>query len=85
MKDDQITLRLPADLARLLRGRAKATGVPASQLAREALQAFLTESTQAPGMAWERVAPLVGSIALDRTALKRDPIAAQIRAHNWRK
>ena len=85
MKDDQITLRLPSDLARLLRGRAKATGAPASQLVREALLAYLTEPSQAPGSAWDRVAPLVGSIALDRTALKRDPIAAQIRAHNWRK
>ncbi len=85
MKDDQLTLRLPADMARLLRGRAKASGVPASQLVRDALQAYLTEPNQAPGSAWDRVAQLVGSIALDRTALKRDPIAAQMRAHNWRK
>ena len=85
MKDDQFTLRLPADLARLLRVRATATGVPASQLVRAALQAYLTEPSQAPGSAWDRVAPFVGSIALDRTAIKRDPIAAQIRAHSWRK
>jgi hypothetical protein len=85
MKDDQITLRLPADLARLLRDRAHTAGAPASQLVREALQRYLMDQNQAPGSAWERVAPLVGSIALDPTALKRDPIAARIRAHNWRK
>jgi len=85
MKDDQITLRLPADLARLLRTRAKAFGAPASQLVREALQAYLAEQSDSAGTAWDRVAPMVGSVTLDRTAIKRDPIAAQIRAHNWRK
>jgi len=86
MKDDQVTIRLPAELARLLRGRAKASGAPASQLVREALQAYLVDQSGSNGTAaWNRIAPMMGSIALDRSAVAHDPIAAGIRAHNWRK
>jgi hypothetical protein len=35
-------------------------------------------------VAWQRVMPLVGALALDRAEIERDAIARQLRAHNWR-
>ncbi|MGH7718352.1 MAG: ribbon-helix-helix protein, CopG family [Gemmatimonadaceae bacterium] len=85
MRDDQLTLRLPKELARVLARRARARRVAKSQLVREALQAYLGDVPPAdPGAAWRRVAPLVGSIALDAAAIERDALAGQVRAHNWR-
>lgn len=85
MKDDQVTLRLPGELARALARRARERGVPKSQLVREAIQTYLAEGT-APdaGSAWRRVAPLVGSLSLDPAAAERDALASQLRHHNWR-
>lgn len=37
-----------------------------------------------PATTWARLAPLVGSIAIDSDAAERDALAAQIRRHNWR-
>ncbi|GBD31166.1 hypothetical protein HRbin33_00114 [bacterium HR33] len=82
----QITLRLPAKLARALRRRARARGVPASQVVREALSRYLAEErepVEGEG-AWERVAPLVGAVEIDRAALEADEMRRRIREHNWR-
>lgn len=85
MKDDQLTLRVPHALARALERRARERDTPKSQLVREALERYLAEVPAAePRAVWERVAPMVGSVALDRAATERDALAAQLRAHNWR-
>jgi hypothetical protein len=86
MKDQQLTLRLPRELARALAERARESGTPKSQLVREALQAYLAGGAEVDQhAAWQRVARLVGSVALDPAAVERDVIASQIRSHNWRK
>lgn len=41
MKDSHLTLRLPAELARALARKARALGVPKSQMAREAVARYL--------------------------------------------
>ena len=85
MKEDQLTLRLPRELARALAQQARERGVPKSQLVREALQAYLAgPPTDDPTAAWLRVAPMVGSLSLDASAIERDALARQVRAHNWR-
>lgn len=85
MKDDQLTLRVPGQLARSLARRARERDVPKSQIIREALERYLADAPSGPPVAvWERVAPLVGSIALDSAAASHDALAAQLRAHNWR-
>ena len=85
MKKDQLTLRLPRALARMLAQRARERAIPKSQLVREALEAYLTRSpATAPGEAWQRVTPLVGALALDPASIERDALARQMRAHNWR-
>jgi predicted DNA-binding protein len=85
MQDDQVTLRVPGELSSRLREQARARGVPASQIVREALQAYLSGAEPEDAAAtWRRVAPLVGSIALDPADLERDALAGQLRAHNWR-
>jgi hypothetical protein len=82
---EQLTLRLPRDLERTLARRARERGVPKSQVVREALQAYLAEAPPVESAgAWQRVAPLVGSLTLDPEAIERDRLAAQLRAHNWR-
>jgi len=45
MKESHLTLRLPADLARALEQRARARGVPKSQLAREAVARYLSTAS----------------------------------------
>jgi metal-responsive CopG/Arc/MetJ family transcriptional regulator len=85
MKDDQVTIRLPRELARILARRARETGVPKSQLVREALQTYLAEApADQSESAWSRVADLVGSLSLDPAAIERDALTRQLRAHNWR-
>jgi predicted DNA-binding protein len=86
MKEDQLTLRLPRDLARLLARRARERGLPKSQVVREAIQAYLVEQPHElpSGAAWERVRHMVGSLELDQQAIERDELARQIRDHNWR-
>jgi hypothetical protein len=84
--DDQLTLRLPGDLARRLDSRAREAGVKRSAVVREALIAFLGPDG-APGKPLavrERLAPFIGAIRLDRPALERDALARQLREHNWR-
>ena len=85
MKDDQLTFRVPRDLLRQLKQLARSRGVPASQLVREAVQAYLAAPrSDEPEATWHRVAPLIGSLALDAEALEHDALAAQLKAHNWR-
>ena len=83
MKDDQLTLRLPRDLARLIERRARERGLPRSQVIREALEAYLAEPAPAAS-GWDRVRHMVGSLPLDSRAIERDALTRQIRDHNWR-
>jgi metal-responsive CopG/Arc/MetJ family transcriptional regulator len=81
---EQITLRIPRDLARELARRAKALRVPKSQLVREAVSRYLAEpAAPAPGETWERIKHLVGILDVDYEDIK-DPIARQIYRNNWR-
>ncbi len=85
MKDDQLTLRVPGQLARALERRARERDVPKSQLVREALERYLADTpSPAPAAVWGRVAPLAGSVSLDDGASVGDALAAQLRSHNWR-
>jgi predicted DNA binding CopG/RHH family protein len=47
MKEDQLTLRVPASLSRALTQRARERDVPKSQVIREALVRYLASSTAA--------------------------------------
>jgi predicted DNA-binding protein len=87
MKDEQVTLRLPRELARQLARRARELGEPKSHVVREALQKYLAPEPLIeidPAAAWERVKHMVGAYTFDEDAIERDPIARQIRDHNWR-
>jgi len=46
MKDSHLTLRLPAELARALARKARALGLPKSQVAREAVARYLSGWTE---------------------------------------
>jgi len=94
MKDDQVTLRLPRELARRLARRARELGEPKSHVVREALQQYLAplpaplpapEPEPTGAKLWDRVKHMVGAVPLDREASERDEIAKQIRDHNWRR
>jgi len=80
---DQITLRIPRDLARALARQAQARGVPKSQLVREALRGYLEQA--APADARVVLERFRGVAPLDRAAIEADALARQIRRHNWRK
>lgn len=83
--DEQLTLRLPADLVRALRRLARERRVTRSQVVREAVQAYLAaEKAPDAALAWRQVAPLVGSVRLDRAVVEQDAIARRIHDHNWR-
>jgi predicted DNA-binding protein len=92
--DEQLSLRLPRELARQLSHRARTAGVKRSAIVREALEAFLG-APPAPESAREvreRLAPFVGAVKLSRGtgagagagAGERDALLRQLRAHNWR-
>ena len=84
--DDQLTLRIPADLGRRLARRAREAGVKRSAVVREALRAFLAPDgpRPTPRAVRERLAPFVGAVQLDRPAAERDDLLRRLRAHNWR-
>lgn len=87
MVDDQLTFRIPRDLARALARRAKERGVPKSQLVREAIARYVAGGAVAEPDAeelWRRVQPFVGSMPLDHDAIEADEIARQIYRNNWR-
>lgn len=83
--DAQITLRLPRKLARELSRRAKARGVPKSQVVREAVARYVAEPEGPTAEEiWERTKHFIGSMPLDREAMMADPIARQMYEHNFR-
>lgn len=84
--EDQLTLRLPREVARALGRLARQRGVPKSQLVREALREYLGTSPAAPQRAAirERLEAYRGIVRLDRAALGTDPLALRILRHNWR-
>jgi Arc/MetJ-type ribon-helix-helix transcriptional regulator len=85
MQDDQVTLRIPRELARALRQQARERGVPSSQIVREALQAYLGATMpEDPATTWARLTPLIGSLSIGSDAVERDALASQIKRHNWR-
>jgi metal-responsive CopG/Arc/MetJ family transcriptional regulator len=84
MKDKQITIRVPAQLARQVARLARERGVPKSHVMREALQAYLANTPRAASSIWTRVQGKVGTVSLDQAVIERDALAAQVRAHNWR-
>ncbi|MGH7614285.1 MAG: CopG family transcriptional regulator [Gemmatimonadales bacterium] len=80
-----MTFRIPRELSRALNRSARERGVPKSQLVREALREYLVvEPSPEPGEVWRRIAKYKGIAALDHAAIDADPIARQIREHNWR-
>jgi metal-responsive CopG/Arc/MetJ family transcriptional regulator len=81
---EQLSLRLPADLARAIRKLARERGVPRAAVVREALEAYLASPAVDRSKAAERLAPYLGSVELDYEAIRNDPIADQIYRHNWR-
>jgi hypothetical protein len=84
--EQQTTFRLPRALARRLAERAKQRGVTKSYLVREALEEYLGPPRADAGVMLVReVGPgYLGSLALDVSAAAADPVAAMIRARNWR-
>ena len=84
--DAQVTLRVPAELARRLAARAKATGLKRSHVVREALQAFLQSPPDVPRSTTvrERIGSYVGAVSLDGPSVERDELARRLRSHNWR-
>lgn len=83
--DDQLTFRIPRDLARALARRAKERGVPRAHVVREALVTYLAASEPAsPEELRRRLKRFIGAVALDHDALQADPITRQIYEHNWR-
>ncbi len=84
--DNQLTLRVPAELARRLAARAKASGVKRSQVVREALLAYLASAPDQPRTTSvrERLAPYLGAVTLDAPSTERDELAQRLRSHNWR-
>ena len=84
--DDQLTFRIPRDLARELARLARERRVPRAHLVREALAEYLAAAPRDEPRAavWERVRHFAGSAPLDRAAVEADQLAARIRRHNWR-
>jgi hypothetical protein len=84
--DDQVTFRIPTELARALSRSARMRGVPKSQLVREALRAYLGQGSATPDRATilKRLDAYRGIASLDHAAIEADPIARQIYEHNWR-
>jgi predicted DNA-binding protein len=84
--EEQITIRIPRDLARALTRKARQRGVKRSLLVREAIARYVAEPEPAPSTAstWERIRHHVGSMPLDQNELSDDPLVRQIHERNWR-
>ncbi|MFQ5702729.1 MAG: ribbon-helix-helix protein, CopG family [Gemmatimonadales bacterium] len=82
--EDQITLRVSRELYRALTRQARKQGVAKSRLVREAIETYLaaTSGEEAPTATWDRLAPLIGSVCLDRSAIEQDALTRQISEHN---
>jgi hypothetical protein len=86
MKNTQLTLRMDRDLIDAIEKAARGRRVPKAQVVREAIEAYIADKAAATDAgAWQRVESMVGSLSLDRAAQRRDALARQLRAHNWRK
>ncbi len=84
-KDEQLTVRVPTELANAVEQFAYEKSIPKSMVVREALATYMTNVGAAPaGSTWTNVSHLVGSLSLDRSAVERDELARAMRAHNWR-
>lgn len=84
---EQTSFRLPVALAQALDRRARETGVPKSQLVREALERYLgAAEPPGPDQVRERSAPYLGALELDPAPGHAGPdaIAGLIRERNWR-
>ncbi|HEX3868453.1 MAG TPA: hypothetical protein VHV78_16935 [Gemmatimonadaceae bacterium] len=85
-KDEQITVRVPGDLAAAVAAFAYQRSIPKSMVVREALAAYVANASPATSAdAWGKVESLVGSLSLDPRSLQRDALSRAVRAHNWRK
>jgi len=84
--DEQLTFRLPPELAKLLARKARERRVSRAMLVREAIAAYLTGSAAAPNPVdpAARLAPFLGALRLDRARIERDALASRIREQNWR-
>ncbi|MDO8665623.1 MAG: CopG family transcriptional regulator [Gemmatimonadales bacterium] len=86
--DEQLTFRIPPELARLLNRSARDRGVPRAIVVREALAGYLAETPAddppAPSRSWEQVERFVGAVKLDPAKLEADELARRVRDHNWR-
>ena len=84
--DDQLTFRIPKELAQALIRSARMRRVPKSQLVRDALREYLGHRSAAPDRATilKRLEAYRGIAVLDQAAIVADPIARQIYEHNWR-
>ena len=86
--DEQLTFRIPPELARLLIRRARERGVPRSLVVREALAGYLADappaSAPSPAGPWGRLDRFVGAVKLDPAKVESDELARRVRDHNWR-
>ena len=84
--ENQLTLRVPADLARRLAARAKAGGVKRSQVVREALQMYLASAPKQARTTSvkERLAPYIGAVTLDAPSAERDELSQRLRSQSRR-
>jgi predicted DNA-binding protein len=83
--DDQVTFRIPQELARALARQARERRVPKSQLVREALRGYLEAAAPVSPDARAALDRFRAIAPLDRAAIEGDALARQIRKHNWRK
>jgi predicted DNA-binding protein len=82
--DDQLTFRIPRDLARALARRAKERGVPRAHVVREALATYLAETEPAsPEELKRRLKRFIGAVEL-KPLSEADEVTRQIYEHNWR-
>ena len=83
--DSQITLRLPKELAKALAQRAKAQGVPKSQLVREAVMRYVAEPERESDEAFfARNQHFIGCVRGDHEAAMQDELYRQIYTNNFR-
>lgn len=59
---DQLTVRLPKDLSRMLSAAARRSQRKPSEIVRLALRNYLDPAPGRPGWAYDRVADLIGSV-----------------------
>ena len=81
----QLTLRVGRELAARIDAHARAAGAKRSAVVRAALEAYLPATPAADTRSVKkRLAPYIGALTVDRSAIDHDDLARTIRAHNWR-